>query len=284
MSAALFATARGRLSPEDYATIRAKREAGVGIQNIANMVGCSTVDVRAVLSGDEPIRSVAPPPRPAPVNEVRDARLRAMWLDGSSIDEIARELRIKPAAVTRVRVKLGLKPRATIKADTWLPEHDAYVREHYIRLGETAASVAKALDRTSGAVVGRAYRMGWSRRAPRQTSASAPASITGLVNQIAAPYGYTFADLCALETRRPISMVRQMAFAAIQDTFPALTTVRIGQIFGGRDHSTVIFGVERHKARMAWVEFLKWAARPQAHPRLSAFEGNAADPLLDKAA
>jgi hypothetical protein len=61
-----------------------------------------------------------------------------------------------------------------------------------------------------------------------------------------------------------------MAYAAVYDMRPDLSLGQIGNIFGGRDHTTILYGIHRHKARMAWVEVLRFAADVNDQPDLFA--------------
>lgn len=93
------------------------------------------------------------------------------------------------------------------------------------------------------------------------TAAVFPASATQqVINEVACRYGLPPAALSGARRGRSLSLVRDEAYTRVRDERPHLTLAQIGAAFGGRDHSTVCVGIQRHRARMAWVECLTTAA------------------------
>ena len=93
------------------------------------------------------------------------------------------------------------------------------------------------------------------------------ANIWAEVEALVAPFGVSRTDLIGDSHYRPCAWSRQMAYAYVYRVH-GLNKSHIGRMFGGRDPTTVRHGVEQHEARMAWAEFLKWAAEPRPYPQL----------------
>lgn len=74
-----------------------------------------------------------------------------------------------------------------------------------------------------------------------------------IIQEVAAKHGLTPADLKGDRRHRNVAHARQEAYARIQAEC-GLSTSKIGQIFGGRDHTTVVDGLQKYKARMASKE------------------------------
>jgi len=104
----------------------------------------------------------------------------------------------------------------------------------------------------------------WLGTKPAAPAATAPcsASTRSLIARIAEQNGFTFDDMIGPARDRRTSVVRQAAMHAVRTERSHLSYDRIALIFGGRDHTTIMHGVQAHEARMAWVEFLRWAASP----------------------
>jgi len=104
----------------------------------------------------------------------------------------------------------------------------------------------------------------WLGTKPAAPASSAPcsASTRSLIGRIAEQNGFTLDDMIGPARDRRTSVVRQAAMHAVRTERSHLSYDRIALIFGGRDHTTIMHGVQTHEARMAWVEFLCWAAAP----------------------
>lgn len=104
----------------------------------------------------------------------------------------------------------------------------------------------------------------WLGTKPAAPAASAPcsASTRSLIARIAEQNGFTFDDMIGPARDRRTSVVRQAAMHAVRSERSHLSYDQIGLIFGGRDHTTIMHGVQTHEARMAWVNFLSWAVSP----------------------
>lgn len=60
---------------------------------------------------------------------------------------------------------------------------------------------------------------------------------------VAAQYGLTFADLCSARRTRAYARPRQLAMYAIKAMCGHMSYPAIGRLLGGRDHTTIMFGV-----------------------------------------
>ena len=82
-----------------------------------------------------------------------------------------------------------------------------------------------------------------------------------IIANVAERYGLTPDDLTGPDRRtRDVAYARHEAMAAIREA-RRLSLFQIGRIFSGRDHSTVLSGIQRHHARIAWGEVLIFAGR-----------------------
>lgn len=83
-----------------------------------------------------------------------------------------------------------------------------------------------------------------------------------LIGDYARPYGFTVDQITSHACGRRLTMIRHGAFSEVERAKPMLSLPRLGRAFGGRHHTTILGGIRRHQARMAWVDFLRWAAVP----------------------
>lgn len=61
-------------------------------------------------------------------------------------------------------------------------------------------------------------------------------------------YGLTMEDLCGEIRTRDIARPRQVAMFLMRELCPHLSLPAIGRLLGGRDHTTVLWGVRRIEA------------------------------------
>lgn len=73
-------------------------------------------------------------------------------------------------------------------------------------------------------------------------------SIRDIKAEVAARYGVRVADLEGPSRARPLAHYRQEAMAQAYEHTGKSTTV-IGREFGGRDHTTVLHAIRRHRER-----------------------------------
>ncbi|MBQ2956830.1 MAG: chromosomal replication initiator protein DnaA [Clostridia bacterium] len=75
---------------------------------------------------------------------------------------------------------------------------------------------------------------------------AAPRIITpdGLIKQVAEFYRVTEADIVSQRRNREVAKARQVAMYLIREQ-TQLSTTRIGELFGGRDHSTVMYACDK---------------------------------------
>lgn len=155
------------LCGEDMRQIEAHRakERPTPWAHLALRYGVNEIDLRRLFEpGNDNLL-----PRPAPdqkqaTRTERERRFRTMWAEGMPKSEISNLLGMSFPSIDKMRLKLGLSKRAEgTKPNSWSEEEDAYIRRHYIIAGETAEAVARKLNRTRLAVIGRAHRQGWTR-------------------------------------------------------------------------------------------------------------------------
>lgn len=89
-----------------------------------------------------------------------------------------------------------------------------------------------------------------------------------IIRTVADRHGVSVGDILGPSRLRRIILPRHEAMAAVRAGRPRLSLPQIGQIFGGRDHTTVINGLQRHAARMAWADFLIAASGCHQQPDL----------------
>jgi chromosomal replication initiation ATPase DnaA len=94
------------------------------------------------------------------------------------------------------------------------------------------------------------------------------AAIHARLDQILAPFGLDYTDMYAKSHLRHVAWPKHMAFACLRSEF-GMSFPQIGR-FLGFDHTTIMNGVRRHEARMAWVSVLRFAADVGDQPDLLA--------------
>lgn len=77
-----------------------------------------------------------------------------------------------------------------------------------------------------------------------------------ILEAVAARYGLKPEDLTSKRHTRRFAWARHEAMAVIKDRF-GLSLPRIGALFGGRDHTTVLSGIRAYEARRAWCDVVK---------------------------
>ena len=73
-----------------------------------------------------------------------------------------------------------------------------------------------------------------------------PKAVTpeSIIKKVAAQYGVTESDMISQRRNREVAKARQVAMYLIRE-LTQLSTTRIGELFGGRDHSTVMYACEK---------------------------------------
>lgn len=67
--------------------------------------------------------------------------------------------------------------------------------------------------------------------------------------EVAEKHGISVAALISQSTMKRFYIPRQDAYFSIKSLCPHLTWAQIGQLVGGRDHSSVMHGAAKHAAR-----------------------------------
>lgn len=80
------------------------------------------------------------------------------------------------------------------------------------------------------------------------------------INGVARRYGLETSDLIGPDRARPIAFARHEAMSVVKDRW-GLSLPRIGQLFGDRDHTTVLHGIQSHADRSAWCAVVSAMAR-----------------------
>ena len=84
-----------------------------------------------------------------------------------------------------------------------------------------------------------------------------------LIADIATRYGLTSEQLKGDRGPNPISIIRAAAYDLVHRERPHMSLPMIGRAFGGRDHTTVLSGIRKHRDRMAWADILIWLGSDQ---------------------
>lgn len=74
-----------------------------------------------------------------------------------------------------------------------------------------------------------------------------------ILEAVASRYGLKPEDLTSKRHTRRFAWARHEAMAVIKDRF-SLSLPRIGALFGGRDHTTVLSGIRAYETRRAWCD------------------------------
>lgn len=79
-------------------------------------------------------------------------------------------------------------------------------------------------------------------------------AIRRLIASVGETHGFTYEQIMAPTSERgstchPLAHARQAAMYAVWQAYPKMSRVRLGKIMG-RDHSTVVYGLKAHAARL----------------------------------
>lgn len=98
------------------------------------------------------------------------------------------------------------------------------------------------------------FALGW--RWPMPVPKLTP---TQIVAQVAEKHGLSIGDLRGRSRKPRIAWARQEAMSRLYKE-TAWSLPHIGQYLGGRDHTTVLFGIRSYEARVRGDEVSHWAA------------------------
>ncbi len=73
---------------------------------------------------------------------------------------------------------------------------------------------------------------------------------TDLIGRVAALFDLTRAELTSASRKRHIVEARQAAAWVLRHAYPRISLQTIGDLIGGRDHSTVMYAIARTAERM----------------------------------
>tara|TARA_R100001510_G_scaffold54814_1_gene57939 strand:- start:1669 stop:2010 length:342 start_codon:yes stop_codon:yes gene_type:complete len=68
-----------------------------------------------------------------------------------------------------------------------------------------------------------------------------PPAVQAVADSVEQFTGKNWQDLCSPYRGQRLSLVRKMAAAVLREISPDMSLREIGQFFGGRDHSTVVY-------------------------------------------
>ena len=70
-----------------------------------------------------------------------------------------------------------------------------------------------------------------------------------ILDETAKMFGWTIDDLCGKSRRRPLVTARQIGMYVMRE-LTDFSYPRIAEVFGGRDHTTVMYAVDKIKQQM----------------------------------
>lgn len=96
------------------------------------------------------------------------------------------------------------------------------------------------------------------RKKGRYVARAMPARVKEIVQEVADKHGFTVEDLTGDSRKRKVAHARQEAWARIYEFKRpcgrnSYSMPLIGSWFGGRDHTTVLYGINAHNGRVAEV-------------------------------
>lgn len=71
-----------------------------------------------------------------------------------------------------------------------------------------------------------------------------------IVAEVAKAYGYTSDDIMGRSLDRKLSAARHAAYYEVRMQRPWLSYPQIGRLFGGRDHTTILYGIRKHERKV----------------------------------
>lgn len=84
----------------------------------------------------------------------------------------------------------------------------------------------------------------------RNDNQPAPITVERIINEVARTMGVEPEDIRSKKHAAPISRARQVAAYVVRD-ITDLSTKAIGQEFGGRDHTTIVYATQKVEEQMA---------------------------------
>ncbi|PZU71668.1 MAG: hypothetical protein DI531_15500 [Brevundimonas sp.] len=266
-----FATSRrGGLDFAEIDRVRSRLGARATPAQIAKATGRCEADIRVVLVGSE--ASCVIPARASPLTKPKthreklaekEAAFAVEWRNGTPIETLVARFDMTPGGLQTMVRRLGLKNRvlqryATV---TWTPELDEIVLREFVAGGRPATVVAGMIPgATKSAIISRAWRKGWCRTSSPNPMATPRAHTMAIVDEVAARYGRTVADLRSKRHTRAYAWPRQEAMAALREATD-MSFPHIGAFFGSRDHTTVIASIRSYERRRAWCDVVMAFAR-----------------------
>lgn len=101
---------------------------------------------------------------------------------------------------------------------------------------------------------------------PVETETAAPTPLSRReqmmadIEAVAQRYGLSAADLLGQSRKRPAAFARHEAMSVVKERW-GLSNPRIGQMFGGRDPTTVLHALQSHADRIEWCAVVSAMAR-----------------------
>lgn len=113
-----------------------------------------------------------------------------------------------------------------------------------VSIGMSVKDIASAMGRSRNSIYESIAR--FRVHQPKAT----PVHSSVVLRDVAEETGVSVEEITGQSKRRRVAYARQQAMYALS-VRTRLSTVRIGQLLGGRDHSTVCWGRQRHLMRTA---------------------------------
>jgi chromosomal replication initiator protein len=85
----------------------------------------------------------------------------------------------------------------------------------------------------------------------------APITVEMIVSEVSRTMNVSVEDIYSKKHSAPISRARQVAMFIVREVVPSMSMEKIGKEFGGRDHSTVVYTMDKMASRMAKDESLR---------------------------
>jgi len=151
--------------------------------------------------------------------------------------EHARELKVRNVLLMLLRVAIVLLVA--------LAAASPMARFGVVGHGPTALAVVLDNSMSTGAVVnGRSVLADL-------LPATKPRQITSdlILDETAKQFGWTIEDLCGKSRRRPLVNARQIGMYVMRE-LTDFSYPRIAEVFGGRDHTTVMYAVDKIRGQM----------------------------------
>jgi chromosomal replication initiator protein len=84
----------------------------------------------------------------------------------------------------------------------------------------------------------------------RSTVQPAPVTVDRILSEVSRTMNVSVEDIRGKKHSAPISRARQVAIYVVREVVGSLSMDAIGQHFGGRDHSTIVYTIQKVESQM----------------------------------